>query len=133
MSGGIDSSLAAALLKEKGYEVIGITMHHYNNNESLETAYQVAKELEIPWYMIEITKEFKELIVNYFCHEYLSGRTPNPCVLCNQKIKFGLLLERAKSLGADYIATGHYAINDHDKKSARFLGHLRRSQASLPK
>ena len=121
MSGGIDSSLAAALLKEKGYEVIGITMHHHNNSESLETAYQVAKKLEIPWYMIEITNEFKELIINYFCREYLSGRTPNPCVLCNQKIKFGLLLERAKSLGADYIATGHYAINDHDKKSARFL------------
>jgi len=121
MSGGIDSSLAAALLKEKGYEVIGITMHHHNNSESLETAYQVAKKLEIPWYMIEITNEFKELIINYFCREYLSGRTPNPCVLCNQKIKFGLLLERAKSLGADYIATGHYAINEYDKKSARFL------------
>jgi len=121
MSGGVDSSLAAALLKEEGYDVLGITIHHYDGNESLESAEQAAQNLEIPWHVLDFTKEFKSIVIEYFCNEYLAGRTPNPCVICNLKIKFGLLLEKAKSLGADYLATGHYAINEYDQKSNKFL------------
>ena len=121
MSGGVDSSLAAALLKEEGYDVLGITIHHYDGNESLESAEQVAQNLEIPWHVLDFTKEFKSIVIEYFCNEYLAGRTPNPCIICNLKIKFGLLLEKAKSLGADYLATGHYAINEYNQKSKRFL------------
>jgi len=121
MSGGVDSSLAAALLKEEGCDVLGITIHHYDGNESLESAEQAAQNLKIPWHVLDFTKEFKSVVIEYFCNEYLAGRTPNPCVICNLKIKFGLLLEKAKSLGADYLATGHYAINEYDQKSKKFL------------
>ena len=121
MSGGVDSSLAAALLKEEGCDVLGITIHHYDGNESLESAEQAAQNLKIPWHVLDFTKEFKNIVIDYFCQEYLTGRTPNPCVICNLKIKFGLLLEKAKSLGADYLATGHYAINEYDQKSKKFL------------
>lgn len=121
MSGGVDSSLAAALLKEEGYDVFGITIHHHDNNESLESAEQAAQNLKIPWHVLDFTKEFKTIVIKYFCNEYFAGRTPNPCVICNLKIKFGLLLEKAKSLGADYLATGHYAINEYDQKSKKFL------------
>jgi len=121
MSGGVDSSLVAALLKEKNYDVIGITIHHYEGNESLESAEQAAQNLEIPWHVLDFTKEFKNIVIDCFCNEYLAGRTPNPCVVCNLKIKFGLLLEKAKSLGADYLATGHYAINEYDQESKKYL------------
>jgi tRNA-specific 2-thiouridylase len=121
MSGGVDSSLAAALLKEEGYDVIGITIHHYEGNENLESVKQAAQNLKIPWHVLDFTKEFKNIVIDYFCQEYLTGRTPNPCVVCNLKIKFGLLLEKAKSLGADYLATGHYAINECDQKSKKYL------------
>jgi len=121
MSGGVDSSLAAALLKEKDYEVIGITIHHYEGNENLESAEQAAQNLKIPWQALNFTKEFKNIVIDYFCQEYLIGRTPNPCVVCNLKIKFGLLLEKAKSLGADFLATGHYAINEYNQRSKKFL------------
>ncbi|MCJ7656266.1 MAG: tRNA 2-thiouridine(34) synthase MnmA [Candidatus Atribacteria bacterium] len=121
MSGGVDSSLAAALLKEEGYNVLGVTIHHYEGNENLESVKQAAQNLKIPWHVLDVTKEFKNIVVDYFCQEYLTGRTPNPCVVCNLKIKFGLLLEKAKSLGADYLATGHYAIKKYDQKSKKFL------------
>jgi len=121
MSGGVDSSLAAALLKKEGCDVLGITIHHYEGNESLKSAEQAAQNLEIPWHFLDFTKEFKNIVMEYFCNEYIIGRTPNPCVVCNLKIKFGLLLEKAKSLGADYLATGHYAINEYDQESKRFL------------
>ena len=121
MSGGVDSSLAAALLKEEGYDVLGLTFHHYEDSENLALVEQVAQNLKIPWHVLDVTKEFKNVVVDYFCQEYLTGRTPNPCVVCNLKIKFGLLLEKAKSLGADYLATGHYAINEYDQKSKKFL------------
>jgi len=121
MSGGVDSSVAAALLKEEGYEVLGVTICHYDGDKNLEVAHQVAQKLGIPWYILNFNKEFKRLVIDYFCKEYLAGRTPNPCVICNLKIKFGLLLDKAKSLGADYLATGHYAINEYDQKSKRFL------------
>ena len=121
MSGGVDSSLAAALLKEEGYHVLGVTIHHYEGNENLESVEQVAQNLKIPWHILDFTKEFKNMVIDYFCQEYLTGRTPNPCVVCNLKIKFGLLLEKAKSLGADYLATGHYAIKQYDQNSKGFL------------
>jgi len=121
MSGGVDSSLAAALLKEEGYDVLGITIHHYEGNENLESVEQAAQNLKIPWHVLDFSKEFKNMVIDYFCQEYLTGRTPNPCVICNLKIKFGLLLEKAKSLGGDYLATGHYAINEYDQKSKGFL------------
>lgn len=121
MSGGIDSSIAAALLIEEGYEVLGVTMRLYEGDENFEAAQQVAQQLDIPWHILDFRMEFNRLVIDYFCQEYLAGRTPNPCIICNLKIKFGLLLEKAKSLGADYIATGHYAINEYDKKSNRFL------------
>ena len=121
MSGGVDSSLAAALLKKEGYDVLGITIHHYDGIESLKSAEQTALDLKIPWHVLDFTKEFKTIVIQNFCNEYSAGRTPNPCVICNLKIKFGLLLEKAKSLGADYLATGHYAINEYDQKSKKFL------------
>jgi tRNA-specific 2-thiouridylase len=121
MSGGVDSSLTAALLKEEGHDVIGITIHHYEGNENLESVEQAAQNLKIPWHVLDFTKEFKNTVIDYFCQEYLTGRTPNPCVVCNLKIKFGLLLEKAKSLGADYLATGHYAINEYDQESKKYL------------
>jgi len=121
MSGGVDSSLAAALLKEEGYNVLGVTIHHYEGDENLESVERVAQNLKIPWYVMDFTKEFKNIVIDYFCQEYLTGQTPNPCVVCNLKIKFGLLLEKAKSLGADYLATGHYAIKKYDQKSKNFL------------
>lgn len=121
MSGGVDSSVAAALLKEEGYEVLGVTMCHYDGDKNLEAAHQITQKLGISWHVLDFTKEFKRLVIDCFCKEYLAGRTPNPCVVCNLKIKFGLLLEKAKFLGADYLATGHYAINEYDQKSKRFL------------
>src|SRR5665648_1011753 len=133
MSGGVDSSFAAALLKEEGYDVLGVTIHHYDGNESLESAEEAAKNLEIPWHVLDFTKEFKSIVIDYFCNEYLAGRTPNPCVICNLKIKFGLLWDKAKSLGADYLATGHYAINEYDQKSKKFLLKRRGLGVSLNK
>jgi tRNA-specific 2-thiouridylase len=121
MSGGVDSSLAAALLKEEGHDVIGITIHHYEGNENLESVEQAAQNLKIPWHVLDFTKEFKNIVIDYFCQEYLTGQTPNPCVVCNLKIKFGLLLEKVKSLGTDYLATGHYTINEYDRKSKKYL------------
>jgi len=112
MSGGIDSSVAAALLKKEGFEVIGALMRLANLSrfgEAKERAEKIAKILKIPFYVFNLEKEFKKKIINYFLKEYKAGNTPNPCVLCNKEIKFGLLLEKALSLGADFVATGHYA------------------------
>jgi len=120
MSGGVDSSIAAALLKDEGYEVSGVTMRHYKGDENLKAAQQVAKKLNIPWDILDFRIEFKNLVIDYFCQEYLTGRTPNPCIICNLKIKFGLLLEKTKSLGADYLATGHYAINEYEQEINKF-------------
>lgn len=137
MSGGVDSSVAAALLKKRGYEVIGVFMHfwadggvvrpklrenirmnirmHSNKNsniccslEAYNDARRVAQKLSIPLYTLNFDRPFKEAVVDYFLREYAAGRTPNPCVACNKFIKFGLLLERAKKYGAKYVATGHY-------------------------
>lgn len=120
MSGGVDSSVAAALLKEQGYDVIGITMC-FNLQDSLgrrpnccgiqgiEDARRVAHKLGIRHYCINMQKVLEEKIIKDFCQEYLKGRTPNPCIRCNQFIKFDALLRKALSLGAKYLATGHYA------------------------
>jgi len=120
MSGGVDSSVAAALLKEQGYEVIGLTMC-FNLAErngrkpsccglsGIEDARRVAQKLGVRHYVINLNKEFSRKVIHNFCQEYLSGRTPNPCVRCNQFIKFGILFKKALNLGAQYLATGHYA------------------------
>jgi tRNA-specific 2-thiouridylase len=124
MSGGLDSSVAAALLKRAGFDVIGVFMRFWSepgkdgligasnrccSPEAEVRARKVAKILKIPFYVFDFSKEFKERIVDYFLEGYKKGITPNPCVVCNKEIKFGLLLEKALSLDADFVATGHYA------------------------
>jgi tRNA-uridine 2-sulfurtransferase len=123
MSGGIDSSVAAMMLHEQGYEVIGITMKTWDYEtsgsstretgccslDSINDARNLAVSFGIPHYILDIRAEFGESIINNFVEEYLAGRTPNPCVLCNTHIKWDALLKRADMLGCDYIATGHYA------------------------
>ena len=131
MSGGVDSSVAAALLKRAGFDVVGVFMKFWAPSEkngligtenrccSPEAevrARKVAKILKIPFYVFDFSKEFKERIVDYFLEGYKKGITPNPCVVCNKEIKFGLLLEKALELDADYIATGHYARLRNTKK-----------------
>jgi tRNA-uridine 2-sulfurtransferase len=119
MSGGVDSSVAALLLREQGYEVVGITMQLWKaggddpascgTSEAAHDAHRVALHLGIPHYVFDFREEFQRRVVDYFCQEYIEGRTPNPCVACNRFLKFKLLLSRALSMQADYIATGHYA------------------------
>ena len=123
MSGGIDSSLAAVLLHEQGYEVIGMTMKTWDyatsggskketgccSLDSINDARNIAVGLGFPHYMLDIRSEFGDYVINYFTDEYLAGRTPNPCVLCNTHIKWDALLKRGDKLGCDFIATGHYA------------------------
>ncbi|MCX6723442.1 MAG: tRNA 2-thiouridine(34) synthase MnmA, partial [Candidatus Staskawiczbacteria bacterium] len=124
MSGGVDSSVAAALLKKQGFDVVGIFMKFWKDPstssgrvdenrccsvESEKLARLVAKQIGIPFYVLNVEKEFKKKVVDYFLKEYKKGNTPNPCVVCNKEIKFGFLINKALSLGADYIATGHYA------------------------
>ncbi|WFF74482.1 tRNA 2-thiouridine(34) synthase MnmA [Proteiniclasticum sp. QWL-01] len=122
MSGGVDSSVAAYLLKQQGYDVIGITMQVWQENEefsereggccslsSVNDARMVADRIGIPFYVMNFKEIFKEKVIDYFVEDYLEGKTPNPCVACNRYIKFDELLRRAEGLGADYVATGHYA------------------------
>lgn len=123
MSGGVDSSVAAYLLKQQGYDVIGVTMQIWQPEDActvsehggccgqsaVEDARRVAQMLEIPHYVMNFRKEFKTQVIDYFVDEYLHGRTPNPCNACNRHIKWEALLRRSLQIGADYIATGHYA------------------------
>jgi tRNA-specific 2-thiouridylase len=126
MSGGVDSSVAAFLLKKQGYNVIGVTMKIWEGEgrsqkaakggcygpvEAVEAAQKVASQIGIPHHVLDLHAEYKQAVLNYFRDEYLAGRTPNPCVVCNQKIKFGLLLDKAQQSGIalDFFATGHYA------------------------
>lgn len=113
MSGGVDSSVAAYLLQEAGYEVVGLTFQHKPNEgcmlPAVADAKTVAGQLGIAHYVVEEGEAFRREVMEYFVAEYRQGRTPNPCAVCNQKIKFGSLLAKARSLGAEHIATGHYA------------------------
>jgi tRNA-specific 2-thiouridylase len=136
MSGGVDSSVSAALLKDQGFDVIGISMQVWDygkftaaEGEKFDTccslddihdARRVAEQLEIPFYVVNFEDEFQNLVIGDFVDEYLKGRTPNPCVRCNQWIKFELLLKKARGLGADFIATGHYARTMRDA-NGRYL------------
>ena len=123
MSGGVDSSVAAWLLKKQGYDVIGVTMQIWQEEEqavqeenggccglsAVEDARKVAWELGIPYYVMNFRKEFKSHVMDYFVDEYVHGRTPNPCIACNRFVKWESLLKRSMDIGAEYIATGHYA------------------------
>ena len=123
MSGGVDSSVAAYLLKEQGYDVVGVTMQIWQKEDAcsieenggccglsaVEDARRVAAALEIPYYVMNFRQEFQKSVIDYFTDEYLNGRTPNPCIACNRYVKWEALLNRSLSIGADYIATGHYA------------------------
>lgn len=162
LSGGVDSSVAAALLKNQGYDVVGITMAVFDSSltinkgskhtcfgpdekEDLEVAASFCKGLHIPFHVIDLKKEFRGHVIEYFRSEYLTGRTPNPCILCNKKLKFGFLLEKAKASGIDFdfFATGHYArivalknrfflkrAADHSKDQTYFLYTLSQDKLS---
>ena len=116
LSGGVDSSLAAALLKEAGYEVSGIYIQlwaDHSQENTISGLEHTCQLLNIPLHKLNFEKEFQSLVIDHFCREYSLGRTPNPCIACNQHIKFGLLLDRVLEMGADYLATGHYARIEH--------------------
>ncbi len=139
MSGGVDSSVAAAILLEKGYDVIGVTMQIWQEStgegkkhedaccslSAVDDARRVANKLGIPYYVMNFKDIFKEKVIDYFTREYIKGRTPNPCIACNRFVKFEALLDKASAMGVDYIATGHYARIDFDEKPGRYL--LRKS------
>ena len=155
MSGGVDSSVAAYLLKQQGYDVVGVTMKVWPQDcisraedkccgpQAIADARGVAHALGIPHYVVDESVNFERTVIDYFTDEYRNGRTPNPCVMCNEKVKFGNLWGKAKSVGADFIATGHYAIVEHHadrsvlrrgkdprKDQSYFLFSLRQAQLS---
>lgn len=123
MSGGVDSSVAAYLLKKQGYQVIGVTMQIWQPEDratveleggccglsAVDDARRVANQLDIPYYVMNFREEFQKTVIDYFTAEYLKGRTPNPCIACNRYVKWESLLHRSMEIGADYIATGHYS------------------------
>jgi tRNA-specific 2-thiouridylase len=132
MSGGVDSSAAAALLIEQGYEVIGITLKLWPQDcvsraedkccgpQAVTDARSVSHKLNIPYYLVDEAAEFQRQVIGYFAEEYKAGRTPNPCVMCNDRLKFGTLINRAKQLGAEKIATGHFARVER-REDGRYL------------
>ena len=143
MSGGVDSSMAAALLSEQGFEVVGITLRLLPSRRAtndlerfdsccsprdVEDARLVASHLGVPHYVLNYEREFDREVIGEFAAAYMGGRTPNPCVLCNERVKFGSLLRRALGLGAEFVGTGHYARIEYDCKSGRHL--LRRARDS---
>jgi tRNA-specific 2-thiouridylase len=123
LSGGIDSAVAAALLKEEGCAIFALHMLIPMAGMAVcaEKAEVVARHLNIPFYTVNVEKPFTEEVIHYFIDEYLHGRTPNPCVVCNKQIKLGILLERSLSLGAEKMATGHYARVTYNEESGRFI------------
>jgi tRNA-uridine 2-sulfurtransferase len=144
MSGGVDSSVTAMMLKKQGYDVAGVTMKVWDDShpvdnwnlsdkakhgcygpgepQDIEDAQKVADIIGIPFHVVDVVKEYNECVLSYFRDEYLSGRTPNPCVMCNARVKFGFLLERAKESGIefDYFATGHYVKSGYDEETKRY-------------
>jgi tRNA-specific 2-thiouridylase len=133
MSGGVDSSATAALLQEQGYDVVGITLKLWPQDcvsraedkccgpQAVTDARAVCHKLGIPYYLIDEAAEFQDKVIQYFADEYKAGRTPNPCVMCNQNLKFGRLISRADQLGAQFVATGHFARLDRSPDGARTL------------
>jgi tRNA-specific 2-thiouridylase len=133
MSGGVDSSATAALLQEQGYDVIGITLKLWPQDcvnraedkccgpQAVTDARSVCDRLGVPYYLIDEAAEFQKHVIQYFADEYKAGRTPNPCVMCNQNLKFGRLIDRADQLGADFIATGHFARIEKSADGTRYL------------
>src|SRR5271165_2143933 len=131
MSGGVDSSATAALLLKQGYDVVGITLKLWPQDcvsraedkccgpQAVTDARSVCHKLGIPYYLIDEAEEFQKHVIQYFSDEYKSGRTPNPCVMCNQNLKFGRLIGRARQLGAEYIATGHFARIEKNADGSR--------------
>lgn len=148
MSGGVDSSVAAAILKKNGYDVVGVFMKFWKepgkarenlccSAEAKTDAQKIANRLEIPFYVLDVRKEFKKKVVDYLINEYKKGRTPNPCVECNRHIKFAFLLKKMMELKADYVATGHYVrikdgklliAKDKEKDQSYFLWTLKQNQ-----
>src|ERR1700741_1609467 len=130
MSGGVDSSVAGYLLREQGYDVVGVTMKVWPQDcisraedkcygpQAVADARNVAHTLGIPHYVVDEADQFERMVIDYFTSEYQAGRTPNPCVMCNEKVKFGNLWGKAKAVGAEYIATGHYAIIEHGRDAS---------------
>ncbi|MGO8701370.1 MAG: tRNA 2-thiouridine(34) synthase MnmA [Limisphaerales bacterium] len=133
MSGGVDSSAAAALLLEQGYDVVGITLKLWPQDcvsraedkccgpQAVTDARAVCHKLGIPYYLIDEADAFQKQVIAYFAEEYKAGRTPNPCVMCNEKLKFGALLERARQLGGEFVATGHFARLEKRTEDGRVL------------
>lgn len=135
MSGGVDSSVAAYLLKKEGYDVIGVTMQIWQDKDkedyereggccslsAVEDARRVCNKLDIPFYVMNFKQVFEKKVIDYFVDEYILGRTPNPCIACNKHVKFDALLERSKALEADFVATGHYARVLYDEGFRRYI------------
>lgn len=135
MSGGVDSSVAAAILLEQGYEVIGVTMQIWPDMDedrkkteggccsltAVDDARLVANRLGIPYYVMNFKDVFQQKVIDYFTGEYVKGRTPNPCIACNRYVKFEALLHKAVAMGIDYIATGHYAVVEYSEERKRYL------------
>jgi tRNA-uridine 2-sulfurtransferase len=133
MSGGVDSSVCAYLLKKQGHEVIGVTIKTWTSDEcrderskgccsirDIDDARSVARALDIPYYVMDLSSDFSEKVIDNFVDEYVAGRTPNPCIECNNHIKFGVLSRKADEMGAAYVATGHYARREYVAAEDRY-------------